>query len=82
MHHGIKYRHIEINGIRTFYREAGAEHAPVVLPPHGYPSSSFQYRNFMPARWRLIAPDFPGCPAISSDECMGRFGTEGVTEIC
>jgi alpha-beta hydrolase superfamily lysophospholipase len=63
MHHGIKYRHIEINGIRTFYREAGAEHAPVVLLPHGYPSSSFQYRNFIPAlsdRWRLIAPDFPG----------------------
>jgi pimeloyl-ACP methyl ester carboxylesterase len=34
-----------------------------VLLPHGYPSSSFQYRNFMPAladRWRLVAPDYPG----------------------
>jgi pimeloyl-ACP methyl ester carboxylesterase len=59
----VKHRHIEINGIRIFYREAGAEDARVVLLPHGYPSSSFQFRNFMPAladRWRLIAPDYPG----------------------
>src|SRR5215211_6674770 len=37
--------------------------APAVLLPHGYPSSSFQFRHFMPAladRWRLLAPDFPG----------------------
>jgi pimeloyl-ACP methyl ester carboxylesterase len=44
------------------------EDAPVVLLSHGYPSSSFQFRNFMPAladRWRLIAPDFPGFSYIS-----------------
>jgi pimeloyl-ACP methyl ester carboxylesterase len=60
---GIRHRWIEVDGIQTFYREAGAAHAPVVLLPHGYPCSSFQFRNFMPLladRWRLIAPDFPG----------------------
>ncbi|MGW0368412.1 alpha/beta fold hydrolase [Streptomyces coeruleorubidus] len=49
--------------MRVFYREAGPPDAPVVLLPHGYPSSSFQYRAFLPAladRWRLVAPDFPG----------------------
>ena len=50
MHHGIKYKHIEINGIRTFYREAGAEHAPVVLLPHGYrrllSNTAILYRPF------------------------------------
>ena len=59
----VKHRHITINGIDIFYREAGPKDAPVVLLPHGYPSSSFQFRHFMPAladRWRLIAPDFPG----------------------
>jgi pimeloyl-ACP methyl ester carboxylesterase len=59
----VKHRTVEIDGIHTFYREAGPEDAPVVLLPHGYPSSSFQFRNFIPAladRWRLIAPDFPG----------------------
>jgi len=57
------HKTLEINGVRIFYREAGAPEAPVVLLPHGYPSSSFQFRNLMPAladRWRLIAPDYPG----------------------
>jgi pimeloyl-ACP methyl ester carboxylesterase len=60
---GVKHRQIDINSIHIFYREAGPRDAPVVLLPHGYPSSSFQFRNFMPAladRWRLIAPDYPG----------------------
>jgi len=36
----------------------------VLLLPHGYPCSSYEFRNFMPAladRWRLLAPDFPAC---------------------
>ncbi|MEV8378943.1 alpha/beta hydrolase [Kribbella sp. NPDC056861] len=59
----VVHRTIEIDGVRVFYREAGPADAPVVLLPHGYPSSSFQYRGLMPAladQWRLIAPDFPG----------------------
>jgi pimeloyl-ACP methyl ester carboxylesterase len=58
-----RHRTVTIDGVEIFYREAGPEHAPVVLLPHGYPSSSFQFRHFMPAladRWRLVAPDFPG----------------------
>jgi pimeloyl-ACP methyl ester carboxylesterase len=49
--------------VEIFYRDAGSPNAPVLLLPHGYPSSSFQFRNFMPAladRWHLIAPDYPG----------------------
>ena len=52
-----------IAGVDTFYREAGPRDAPVILLPHGYPCSSFEFRNLMPRladRWRLIAPDFPG----------------------
>ncbi len=58
----VFHRTIEIDGIEIFYREAGPPDGPVVLLPHGYPSSSFQYRGFMAAlgdRWRLIAPDYP-----------------------
>jgi pimeloyl-ACP methyl ester carboxylesterase len=60
---GVKHRTIEIDGSGIFYREAGPEDAPVILLPHGYPSSSFQFRNLMPAladRWRLVAPDYLG----------------------
>ncbi|WP_183315638.1 alpha/beta fold hydrolase [Chelatococcus caeni] len=59
----VRHRHIEIDGIGIFYREAGRKGAPAVLLPHGYPCSSYQFRNLMPAladRWYLVAPDFPG----------------------
>ncbi len=50
-------------GVDVFYREAGPPETPVVLLPHGYPCSSFQYRHVMAAlgdTWRLVAPDLPG----------------------
>lgn len=60
----VQHRFVDVAGVRTFYREAGPRDAPVVLLPHGYPCSSYEFRNLMPPladRWRLIAPDFPGC---------------------
>ena len=59
----VRHREIAFDGIACFYREAGPADAPVVLLPHGYPCSSFEFRNYMPAladRWQLLAPDFPG----------------------
>jgi pimeloyl-ACP methyl ester carboxylesterase len=60
----VKHRSVTLDGIGVFYREAGQPDAPVLLLPHGYPCSSYEFRNFMPLladRWRLLAPDFPGC---------------------
>lgn len=60
----VKHLRVDVGGIDTFYREAGPQNAPVVLLPHGYPCSSYEFRNLIPLladRWRLIAPDFPGC---------------------
>ncbi len=54
---------IEADGVTVFYREAGAQDAPVILLLHGFPTSSFQYRELMPrlaGRYRVIAPDLPG----------------------
>ncbi|WP_156668617.1 alpha/beta fold hydrolase [Rhizobium aegyptiacum] len=59
----VRHRFVTVAGIETFYREAGPREAPVLLLPHGYPCSSYEFRNLMPRlgdRWRLIAPDFPG----------------------
>jgi pimeloyl-ACP methyl ester carboxylesterase len=67
----VKHRRINVAGIDTFYREAGPEDAPVVLLPHGYPCSSFEFRNLMPRladRWRLLAPDFPGAGYSATPE--------------
>lgn len=59
----VRHEHIDVDGIDAFYRVAGPVDAPALLLPHGYPCSSFEFRNLMPAladRWRLLAPDFPG----------------------
>jgi pimeloyl-ACP methyl ester carboxylesterase len=59
----VVHRRITADGVDIFYREAGAADAPVLLLPHGYPCSSYQYRALMPEladRWRTVAPDFPG----------------------
>ena len=59
----MRYANIEIEGLDIFYREAGKPGAPKLVLLHGFPSSSHQYRNLMPAlaeRFHVIAPDYPG----------------------
>ncbi len=54
---------VEADGVSVFYRQAGPADAPVVLLLHGFPSSSFQYRELIPRladKYRVIAPDLPG----------------------
>jgi pimeloyl-ACP methyl ester carboxylesterase len=58
-----KIRRVKADGVSVFYREAGPKDAPVVLLLHGFPTSSFQYRELIPRladRYRVIAPDMPG----------------------
>src|SRR5687768_17859402 len=59
----VRHRRTTVGGVETFYREAGPADAPVVLLPHGYPCSSYEFRDYMRhlgERWRLLAPHFPG----------------------
>jgi len=59
----IHYRTVQIEGLSIFYREAGPAEAPVILLLHGFPASSFMYRDLMERlsdRFHLIAPDYPG----------------------
>ena len=54
---------VEADGVRVFYRAAGAASAPVVLLLHGFPASSFMFRELIPRLandYRVIAPDLPG----------------------
>jgi pimeloyl-ACP methyl ester carboxylesterase len=53
----------QVEGINVFYREAGATNSPILLLLHGFPSSSFYFRNLMPLlgqNYHVIAPDYPG----------------------
>ena len=38
---------VNADGVQVFYREAGPRDAPVVLLLHGFPTSSFQFREFV-----------------------------------
>lgn len=46
------------------FRDEGAKDAPVALLLHGYPNSSYMWKDVLPAvagaGFRAIAPDFPG----------------------
>lgn len=59
----MRYATVKVDGLDIFYREAGPKDAPVILLLHGFPASSFMYRDLIPAlatRYRVIAPDYPG----------------------
>jgi pimeloyl-ACP methyl ester carboxylesterase len=54
---------IEADGVQVFYRAAGDVNAPVILLLHGFPTSSFMFRDLIPRladQYRVIAPDLPG----------------------
>ncbi len=54
---------VEVDGVQVFYRSAGDASAPAVLLLHGFPTSSFMFRDLIPRladQYRVIAPDLPG----------------------
>src|SRR5205809_2423717 len=59
----VHHRYATIAGRQLFYREAGPIDAPVIVLLHGFPTSSFMFRNLIPRladRYRVIAPDHLG----------------------
>jgi pimeloyl-ACP methyl ester carboxylesterase len=59
----VRHRKVVLGRLEIFYREAGPPSAPAVLLLHGFPSSSFMFRELLPVlaeRYRVIAPDYPG----------------------
>ena len=54
---------VEADSVQVFYRDAGAANAPVILLLHGFPTSSFMFRELIPrlaSEYRVVAPDLPG----------------------
>ena len=61
--HAIHYRYADIDGQQLFYREAGAAGAPALVLLHGFPASSFMFRDLirlLADRYHVIAPDHLG----------------------
>jgi pimeloyl-ACP methyl ester carboxylesterase len=59
----VHHRYATVDGQRLFYREAGDPRAPAVVLLHGFPTSSYMFRELIPAlsdRYHVIAPDHLG----------------------
>src|SRR5262250_122489 len=59
----VRYETSRVEGLNIAYRQAGNPGAPKLVLLHGFPASSHQYRNLLPAladRFHVIAPDYPG----------------------
>ena len=57
-----KYRTVDVDGLKVFYREAGSPDSPSVLLLHGFPTASYLFRDLMPLLsdgYHLLAPDIP-----------------------
>jgi pimeloyl-ACP methyl ester carboxylesterase len=66
----VSYRTIEIDGHRIFHRAAGNEGDPKIALLGGFPSSSHQWRNLVPALaergFHVASPDYPGFGSTQS----------------
>src|ERR1700755_2069856 len=59
----VHHRYATINGHQIFYRGAGPVGAPVLLMLHGFPTSSYMFRELVPAladTYHVVAPDHLG----------------------
>ena len=61
--HRMRHRVVDVDGLKIFYREAGADTSPTLLLLHGFPTSSHMFRDLIPALaddYHVVAPDLPG----------------------
>jgi pimeloyl-ACP methyl ester carboxylesterase len=59
----VSNRTVDLDGLSVFFREAGDPSSPKLLLLGGFPASSHQFRNLMPAladRFHVLSPDYPG----------------------
>ncbi|WP_031469555.1 alpha/beta fold hydrolase [Sciscionella sediminilitoris] len=71
----VHHRTATVRGHEIFYREAGPAGAPAIVLLHGYPTSSFMFRELIPllaGDYHVIAPDHLG---------FGRSAAPGVAEF-
>jgi pimeloyl-ACP methyl ester carboxylesterase len=71
----VHHRYATVKDRTLFYRETGPADAPTVVLLHGFPASSFMFRNLIPLladRYHVIAPDHLGF-GLSDTPPVGEF---------
>ena len=83
---GTSYHFANVDNHKIFYREAGDPSLPTIILLHGFPTSSFMFRDLIPllaGKFHVVAPDYIGfgqSDAPSVDEFAYSF--DSLTEAC
>lgn len=81
----MKFKNVQVDGIRIFYRECGEINKPTLVLFHGFPSASHMFRDLMPMledKFHMIAPDYPGFgQSESPDRKEFAYTFEHLSEI-
>ena len=59
----VLHKTANVDGVSVFYREAGKAGSPKLVLLGGFPASSHQFRNLIPAlaeRFHVLSADYPG----------------------
>lgn len=78
----IRHRHVEVDGLKVFVREAGDASRPTLVLLPGYPSSTRAYVRLidrLAADWYTVAIDYPGFG--SSDPLPGVPTFDRLAEV-
>lgn len=78
----IRHRHVEVDGLKVFVREAGDASRPVIVLLPGYPSSTRAYVRLidrLASDWHVVAIDYPGFG--SSDPLPGDPTFDRLAEV-
>jgi pimeloyl-ACP methyl ester carboxylesterase len=80
-----RHRVVGADGLKIFYREAGADTSPALLLLHGFPTSSHMFRDLIPALaddYRVVAPDLPGFGfSEAPDRAQFRYTFEHIADV-
>ena len=80
-----RHRFVDVDGLKVFYREAGADRSPVLLLLHGFPTSSHMFRDLIPALaddYHVVAPDLPGFGfSDAPDRAQFKYTFDHLTEV-
>jgi pimeloyl-ACP methyl ester carboxylesterase len=80
-----RHRFVDVDRLKIFYREAGADTSPALLLLHGFPTSSHMFRDLIPALaddYHVVAPDLPGFGfSDAPDRAQFKYSFDQVADV-
>ncbi len=81
----MRYGFVNVDGLKIFCRQAGADASPALLLLHGFPTSSHMFRDLIPALaddYRVVAPDLPGFGfSDAPDRAQFKYSFDHLTDV-